>query len=82
MPLSKIGARVWIAHILITWGIISGGTAFVVGPLSFDGVRFALGIAEAGGWNISRRRSAGCERDRRRGRLCYRVGLIARLAER
>ena len=46
--LSKIGARVWIARILITWGIISAGTAFVVGPLSFYGVRFALGIAEAG----------------------------------
>src|ERR1700678_936565 len=46
--MSKIGARVWIARILITWGIISAGTAFVVGPLSFYGVRFALGIAEAG----------------------------------
>jgi ACS family tartrate transporter-like MFS transporter len=46
--LSKIGARVWIARILVTWGIISACTAFVVGPLSFYGVRFALGIAEAG----------------------------------
>jgi ACS family tartrate transporter-like MFS transporter len=46
--LSKIGARIWIARILITWGIISAGTAFIVGPVSFYSVRFALGIAEAG----------------------------------
>lgn len=46
--LSKIGARVWIARILVTWGIISAGTAFVVAPLSFYSVRFALAIAEAG----------------------------------
>jgi MFS transporter, ACS family, tartrate transporter len=46
--LSKVGARVWIARILITWGIISAGTAFVVGPVTFCSVRFLLGIAEAG----------------------------------
>jgi MFS family permease len=46
--LSKVGARVWIARILITWGIIAAGTAFIVGPLSFYSIRFALGIAEAG----------------------------------
>ena len=46
--LSKVGARVWIARILITWGIIAAGTAFIVGPASFYSVRFALGIAEAG----------------------------------
>src|SRR5580692_857031 len=46
--LSKVGARVWIARILITWGIISAGTAFVVGPVSFYSIRFLLGIAEAG----------------------------------
>src|SRR5580704_881260 len=46
--LSKIGARVWIARILITWGIIAAGTAFIVGPVSFYSIRFALGIAEAG----------------------------------
>jgi MFS family permease len=46
--LSKVGARIWIARILITWGIIAAGTAFIVGPLSFYSVRFALGIAEAG----------------------------------
>jgi ACS family tartrate transporter-like MFS transporter len=46
--LSKVGARVWIARILITWGIISGCTAFVAGPTSFYSVRFLLGVAEAG----------------------------------
>jgi MFS family permease len=46
--LSKVGARIWIARILITWGIISAADAFVVGPLSFYGVRFLLGVAEAG----------------------------------
>ena len=46
--LSKVGARVWIARILVTWGIISACTAFIVGPVSFCSVRFLLGVAEAG----------------------------------
>jgi sugar phosphate permease len=46
--LSKVGARRWIARILLTWGMISGLTAFVTGTWSFLGVRFLLGIAEAG----------------------------------
>jgi MFS transporter, ACS family, tartrate transporter len=46
--LSKVGARVWIARILISWGIIAAGTAFIVGPISFYSIRFALGVAEAG----------------------------------
>ena len=46
--LSKVGARVWIARILITWGLIAACTAFIVGPISFYSIRFALGIAEAG----------------------------------
>jgi ACS family tartrate transporter-like MFS transporter len=46
--LGKIGARVWIARILITWGIIAACTAFITGPLSFYTVRFMLGVAEAG----------------------------------
>ncbi len=46
--LAKVGARVWIARILITWGIISGCTALASGPLSFYSVRFLLGLAEAG----------------------------------
>src|SRR5215813_6392331 len=46
--LEKVGARIWIARIMITWGIASGATAFVVGPTSFLIVRFLLGLAEAG----------------------------------
>ncbi len=46
--LEKIGARLWIARIMITWGILSGATAFCTGPYSFLAVRFLLGLAEAG----------------------------------
>ncbi|MEA2738192.1 MAG: transporter, family, tartrate transporter, partial [Acetobacteraceae bacterium] len=46
--LEKIGARVWIARIMITWGIFAGITALVVGSSSFAVVRFFLGAAEAG----------------------------------
>ncbi|KIG01415.1 MFS transporter [Caballeronia concitans] len=46
--MQKVGARVWIARIMITWGVCSMLTAFVVGPKSFAGARFLLGIAEAG----------------------------------
>jgi MFS transporter, ACS family, tartrate transporter len=46
--LEKVGARTWIARILVTWGIISGLTALVKGPYSFFAIRFFLGLAEAG----------------------------------
>jgi ACS family tartrate transporter-like MFS transporter len=46
--LEKVGARIWIARIMITWGILSGATAFCTGPWSFMTVRFLLGLAEAG----------------------------------
>jgi MFS transporter, ACS family, tartrate transporter len=46
--LSKVGARRWIARILVTWGIISACTALITGPVSFYSVRFLLGVAEAG----------------------------------
>jgi MFS transporter, ACS family, tartrate transporter len=46
--LDKVGARLWIARIMITWGLISGATAFAVGPHSFMAIRFLLGAAEAG----------------------------------
>jgi MFS transporter, ACS family, tartrate transporter len=46
--LEKVGARIWIARIMITWGIASGATAFVTGPTSFLTIRFLLGVAEAG----------------------------------
>jgi ACS family tartrate transporter-like MFS transporter len=46
--LEKLGARVWIARIMITWGLLSGATAFCTGPWSFMIMRFLLGLAEAG----------------------------------
>jgi sugar phosphate permease len=46
--LHKVGARIWIARILITWGIVSGLTSLVQGETSFYVVRILLGVAEAG----------------------------------
>jgi MFS family permease len=46
--LHRIGARRWIARIMLTWGIISALTAFVTTPMQFYLARFALGVAEAG----------------------------------
>jgi MFS transporter, ACS family, tartrate transporter len=46
--LEKTGARVWIARIMITWGLVSALTAFATGPISFLVFRFLLGAAEAG----------------------------------
>ena len=46
--LEKVGARLWIARIMITWGILAGVTALVTGATSFAIVRFLLGAAEAG----------------------------------
>lgn len=44
----KVGARIWIARIMVTWGIISGAMMFVTTPTSFYILRFLLGVAEAG----------------------------------
>ena len=46
--MEKVGARLWIARIMITWGILAMITATVTGPTSFGVVRFLLGVAEAG----------------------------------
>jgi ACS family tartrate transporter-like MFS transporter len=46
--MQKVGARVWIARIMISWGILAGLTAMVTGSTSFAIVRFLLGVAEAG----------------------------------
>ncbi len=46
--LHRVGARIWIARIMVTWGIISAGFAFVGGEMSFYVMRFLLGVAEAG----------------------------------
>jgi D-galactonate transporter len=63
----RVGARFWIARIMIGWGIISAATALINGPEVFYGLRFLLGIAEAGffpgiilyltDWYPSRRRA-------------------------
>jgi len=46
--LERVGAKVWIARIMITWGIISAAMFLVTGPVSFYVLRFLLGVAEAG----------------------------------
>lgn len=46
--LHKVGARIWIARVMITWGLVSGCMAFVQGTTSFYILRFLLGVAEAG----------------------------------
>ncbi|WP_321842374.1 MFS transporter [Paraburkholderia bannensis] len=44
----KVGARVWIARIMLTWAVISAASLFVTTPTQFYIVRFLLGVAEAG----------------------------------
>jgi D-galactonate transporter len=46
--LHRVGAKRWIARIMITWGILSAATMFVSGPVSFYAIRFLLGLGEAG----------------------------------
>jgi ACS family tartrate transporter-like MFS transporter len=46
--LARMGARLWIARIMITWGAISMATALVRTPTGFYALRFLLGVAEAG----------------------------------
>ena len=43
-----VGARRWIARIMVTWGVLTSALAFVHTPAGFYGVRLLLGIAEAG----------------------------------
>jgi D-galactonate transporter len=46
--LHRVGARIWIARIMITWGLISASFMFIRTPASFYTLRFILGVAEAG----------------------------------
>ena len=46
--LARVGARVWIARIMITWGLIASAMAIVRTPAEFYALRFLLGVAEAG----------------------------------
>jgi D-galactonate transporter len=44
----KVGARRWIARIMVSWGVLSAAMMFVQGITSFYVLRFLLGVAEAG----------------------------------
>jgi ACS family tartrate transporter-like MFS transporter len=48
VAMEKVGARLWIARIMISWGVLAGLMAVVTGPWSFGSMRFLLGAAEAG----------------------------------
>ena len=48
LMLYRVGARRWLARIMISWGLVSAATAFVTGPNSFYAIRLLLGVAEAG----------------------------------
>ena len=48
LALQRVGARRWIALLMMTWGVISASMIFVSGPHSFYLLRFLLGAAEAG----------------------------------
>jgi len=48
VALKKFGARLWIARIMVSWGIVSACMIFVKGAMSFNALRFLLGIVEAG----------------------------------
>ena len=48
LMMMRVGARGWIARVVVAWGIVSMASAFVVGPHSFYAMRFLLGIAESG----------------------------------
>jgi ACS family tartrate transporter-like MFS transporter len=48
LALHRFGARIWIARIMISWGMVATAMALVVGEMSFYALRFLLGVAEAG----------------------------------
>jgi len=48
MALYRFGARLWIARIMISWGLVSIATVLISGTWSFYAMRFLLGLAEAG----------------------------------
>ena len=45
---ARLGARIWIARIMVTWGVLSSAMIFVNSPVRFYVIRFLLGAAEAG----------------------------------
>jgi MFS transporter, ACS family, tartrate transporter len=48
LALARVGARRWIARIMITWGLIASAMMLVRSPMQFYVARFLLGVAEAG----------------------------------
>src|ERR1700755_908266 len=42
--LDRVGARIWIARVMITWGLVSAAMAFVWDSTSFSVLRFLLGV--------------------------------------
>lgn len=46
--LTRVGAKIWIARIIVTWGVIAMGMSLVQTPLQLYTMRFLLGVAEAG----------------------------------
>src|SRR5690349_13057908 len=48
LVLARIGARLWIFRIMVTWGVLAAACAFIQGPFSLYVLRFLLGAAEAG----------------------------------
>jgi ACS family tartrate transporter-like MFS transporter len=48
LMLARLGARIWIARIMVTWGLVSTAMVFVNSPMTFYVLRFILGAAEAG----------------------------------
>lgn len=48
MLLQKVGARIWLTRIMLTWGLVAAGMAFIQNETHFYILRFLLGVAEAG----------------------------------
>jgi ACS family tartrate transporter-like MFS transporter len=48
LVLARMGARRWLAILMVAWGVVSMATAFVVSPATYIGARFLLGITESG----------------------------------
>lgn len=46
--LARVGPRLWLARIMVSWGLVSAAMLFVHGPVVFYALRFALGVCEAG----------------------------------
>ena len=48
LMLHKVGARIWLSRIMVTWGLVSAAMMFAHDETSFYILRFLLGVAEAG----------------------------------